>query len=305
MQEQNTNYIPPVYPADKPKKVIPTFIGIAIIIVVAVVLFGGVFAWQYFYKMPDAVSPQQIQDKTAGPALSEVEGWKTYTNSQYGFNIKYPPFVQLEINNDYDFPEGCVSISYEGSGVAFVGDISKASKLCAGFTGRGIDNVSLENQKIIIGTKDYYFRGDTNSTRDYFYLSGSLSDRISIFYYLNSNSNEKDKTLRSILSTFKFTTPLVQAELWLWPDVNSFDLTNKTFQAKGMGDSAATVKSIKVYTNSSTKISSKNTSTSISDFNGMYLMLKNWVGPEWWFDVRGAYEKDGSFLASDISITGQ
>jgi hypothetical protein len=31
-------------------------------------------------------------DQTAGPALSGVEGWKTYTNTQYGFEIKYPPY---------------------------------------------------------------------------------------------------------------------------------------------------------------------------------------------------------------------
>ena len=50
MQEQNTNYTPPVYSTGKPRKTIPPFIGIAIIVVVAVLLFGGIFAYQYFIK---------------------------------------------------------------------------------------------------------------------------------------------------------------------------------------------------------------------------------------------------------------
>lgn len=57
MEEGNTNYtpsnIPPVYPAEnpkieKPRKTIPPFIGIAIVVLVALILFGGVFAYQYF-----------------------------------------------------------------------------------------------------------------------------------------------------------------------------------------------------------------------------------------------------------------
>jgi hypothetical protein len=46
-------------------------------------------------------------------------------------------------------------------------------------------------------------------------------------------------------------------------------------------------------------------STSIDDFSGMYSMMKNWVGPQWWFTVRGTYQNDGSLLASEISIAGQ
>jgi len=89
MEEQNTNYIPPVYPSenpktDKSKKTIPLFVGIVIIVLVAVILFGGVFAWQYF-------AVKNIP--TAGPVLNAVEGWKTYTSTKYtkhGFEIKYP-----------------------------------------------------------------------------------------------------------------------------------------------------------------------------------------------------------------------
>ncbi|MCX6717264.1 MAG: hypothetical protein NTU76_01130 [Candidatus Taylorbacteria bacterium] len=88
MQEENTNYTPPVYQVGKPKKAISTFLGIAIIVLVAIVLFGGVFAWQYFTTKVKFCCGTENQ--TAGSVPSEVEGWKTYTNTQYGFEFKYP-----------------------------------------------------------------------------------------------------------------------------------------------------------------------------------------------------------------------
>jgi len=54
---------------------ISTLTGIIIIIVAIAILFGGVFAYQYFL---------------AKKLTDQIAGWKTYTNSQYGFEIKYP-----------------------------------------------------------------------------------------------------------------------------------------------------------------------------------------------------------------------
>jgi len=84
MEESNIN---------NPRKTIPTFIGIVIIVVVAIILFGGVFAYQYFAtknSQPKIVQPTTQNNQTVGPALSEVEGWKTYTNNKFKYSFKYP-----------------------------------------------------------------------------------------------------------------------------------------------------------------------------------------------------------------------
>jgi hypothetical protein len=93
-------------------------------------------------------------------------------------------------------------------------------------------------------------------------------------------------------------------ELRVWPDVNSFNMSNKSFEAKGVYQNV-NIKKIKINTNNLTKISSQDTSTSISDFQGMYSMMKNWIGPEWWFTAKGNMQNDGSLIASEIFIRGQ
>lgn len=57
---------------------ISTLAGIIIIVAVAVIAFGGVFAYQYFTKFQTPNSNIQ------------TAGWKTYTNTEYGFEMKYP-----------------------------------------------------------------------------------------------------------------------------------------------------------------------------------------------------------------------
>jgi len=82
------------------KKHIPTFIGITILILVALVLFGGVFVFQYFLNKSQSKIIQP-QNQTAGPALNEVEGWKTYKSNIYDYEIKYPSAYKTSVEKVY------------------------------------------------------------------------------------------------------------------------------------------------------------------------------------------------------------
>ena len=79
------------------QKRISTLSGIIIILAVAVILFGGVFAWQY-YSTKNPNIPAFA--KSYGVA-KQTAGWKTYTNSEYGFEIKYPD--DFVIDSDFGF----------------------------------------------------------------------------------------------------------------------------------------------------------------------------------------------------------
>jgi hypothetical protein len=68
------------------------FIVVLIIIVLITVVIGGIFIWQY--------SVLQNNPTNSLPALNQqaTEDWKTYTNTEYGFEFKYPENYFLHIN---------------------------------------------------------------------------------------------------------------------------------------------------------------------------------------------------------------
>jgi len=87
------------------QKQISTPAGTIIIVVVAVALFGGALAYQYFAKQnfeivqQVAQSQPQVETQSAVDETTDLpvqiqqatEDWKTYTNTEYGFEFKYPP----------------------------------------------------------------------------------------------------------------------------------------------------------------------------------------------------------------------
>ncbi len=105
------------------QKGISTLIGIIIIVAVAVILFGSVFAYQYFavkfqqnseffVSRPKTNQTQNSNTEIAGPALSEVERWKTYKNDKYNYSFRYPDTDKLDII-DYKYCPTCSSEELE------------------------------------------------------------------------------------------------------------------------------------------------------------------------------------------------
>ena len=91
----------------------------------------------------------------------------------------------------------------------------------------------------------------------------------------------------------------------MWPDVKSFDMVGKTFEAKDLG----TKEKIKVSTDTSTKyykvVYEAPSPGDYFDFQGLYSLLKNWEGPTWRFTLKGTTENDGSIMANEIFYTIQ
>ena len=98
-------------------KGISTPLAITIIIVLAVVLIGGIFSYQYYY-LPKQENQTEIPEiKTPEIQKDETADWKTYRSEKYGFEVKYPSSPNWEINKEIDAPfivhfgpEWCITI---------------------------------------------------------------------------------------------------------------------------------------------------------------------------------------------------
>ena len=69
------------------QKGISTLVGVTIIVAIAIIAFGGVFAWKFnneFYLIPTSVTTNQ------------TAGWKTYKNEGLGYELKYPQDLTLD-----------------------------------------------------------------------------------------------------------------------------------------------------------------------------------------------------------------
>ncbi|MCX6752388.1 MAG: hypothetical protein NTZ87_02715 [Candidatus Nomurabacteria bacterium] len=86
------------------QKQISTLVGIAIIIASIIVFLGGVFAYQHFVI-------QKIQQTNIVQPADPTANWKTYTNTQRGFEIKYPDGGSVQPMNEMPWCR-CEEISY-------------------------------------------------------------------------------------------------------------------------------------------------------------------------------------------------
>ena len=90
-QNQDTAQNNSVSFPQKQKAQISTRLGFVVIICVTVLFFGAVFITQfYLIQKLSAQNQNEIINAQNLSASSEIAGWKTYTNNEYGFEIKYP-----------------------------------------------------------------------------------------------------------------------------------------------------------------------------------------------------------------------
>jgi len=218
-------------------KKISTLVGIIIIVVTVVVLFGGVFAWQYFTAKTQPIAiTQQTQNQT-----NQTAGWKTYTDTQSGVSFMYPPIFSLKQDGaniilghsiNYTHPNPC----------DFKGDALPLDKLSDFGVTIAVSNKNLSDtekdnfvwnyDKFNVGSLNglkgesgiegcgqytYLFPISENSTlvikRAYITEFKPIISDYQKYLALPGiiNPAQEEEYFTKIISTFKFTTPVDQA----------------------------------------------------------------------------------------------
>lgn len=207
------------------QKGISTLVGVVIIIAVAVILFGGIFAYQYFATLkannqPQVQNQQQaINQQTNNNQPADLTaGWKTYNETDFGFSFKYPNTWIADDNltlntcclnvSNYDpikkqsqfLEKGEIEIQiadYKKSALTTLKDFVSAMT----YMESNIKATSVKEVNIA-GIQGIY----SNLNGDQYYLPKSPTEGISITIFNHPESkNGFEAIIDQVLSTFKFT----------------------------------------------------------------------------------------------------
>ncbi len=178
------------------KKFIVTF-------VVLLLLGSGAYAgiWWWSNQTSQVAVPSVTPDPTVG--------WKTYTNTQYGFEFKYPDSIEVKelerhgrYYNGYDFggPYLLLDLSSDKLGGSI--EVNPAPR------GFGYDWVPVSDKNIQIKNNEVISISIArdNSTDPSNYAVIKFSNHPNFFGFFEYKNNESEPSLiYQILSTFKFT----------------------------------------------------------------------------------------------------
>ncbi len=109
---------------------------------------------------------------------------------------------------------------------------------------------------------------------------------------------ENKEDLNKILSSFEFTNREI-INISIWPEVNSFDISEKSFEGKIWNDKDK----IEIITTESTifyRSSGPDFERIYLTFSELYSILNNWEGPPWPFKVKGFLKEEGIIKATEV-----
>lgn len=210
------------------------FANIALVVVI-VILLGVVGYFAFVKKLPPIAqqtpTPMSTQTKTPVPTPTptpkgETANWKTYTNTKYGFEVKYPSDVfkldevslalvhKLKSLHSYSLKDGSdlglatdISLTFKPGPATcdYLENTLKIQSLGVPFTLGGIKGVSYEMGAEGEGVVDYCIKGNEN--KNVFAIERKfLNESYDINLSKQSDyisSAEQTKLADQVLSTFK------------------------------------------------------------------------------------------------------
>jgi len=192
---------------------ISTPLAIGIIIGIAIIVAGAILAYQYFSKTQIPTPNDQSN--------TEIAGWKTYTNSEYGFKIEYPVVYNTKISNCFVYKKDGQKLN-DAKSINIGDDDLLTVQICHfvgvasdffqedGFVSLNIDNRNSYKKEFEIkggGRGWYYVQEDAFNVifiDTFWAYSGEYPNTVA-----DDKFRERKQTIDKIISTFKFTNPAV------------------------------------------------------------------------------------------------
>jgi hypothetical protein len=201
----NTSPLPPE--PTQPVQLIPVKkdYGLTIILSVLLIIIAAIAAILYFQNQKlirELARIQTLATPTAAP--DPTANWKTYTNSKYEFEFKYPSDWDVR-ESDFNYTNAIVEFEKDKSVVlSILSDQKKYNSLdqYLGTQNSVAKDISVGN----IPAKYISFLGDGGHTLSYKRLVFFTEEKNVLDLYYNwefYDKNESDKTFDQILSTFK------------------------------------------------------------------------------------------------------
>lgn len=293
----------------------------------------------FHFQQTGQQSQKQIQQQA--PKI-DTSGWKTYTNTQYGFEIKYPADWGITYNTNNYGTTNIKDVNFSKPSSDNLTNVTVAFGSGSGDVFNGYCGSSLK--KINIGGKETDFCDNiaANNTEGWMPTKKDFEDSgIAISAYADKPYSSNKSVVLEILSTFKFTnnSPVVGGDKdvhgcigsagYTWCEakqkcIRSWEEPCSPTQSTKIKiiapiplDSidlknnridakiSPSKKTIRIVVSQGTKFSST-CQDKIANFQDFYFLNSKWIGPGWLFDVSGIKSDDGSVIfANEISCTAQ
>lgn len=201
----NQKPIPSVFSPAPQKNFTPKFISL---IVLLLLLGGGAYAGIWYWQN------QQVTQEvvpTFTPRADAIAGWKTYMNTQYGFEFKYPAGTDIQginaksswpaTSEDDDLLVGTFFNLIASNPLGYCSDLKTSETIVA-----CLDSPAWAKSDtwtpVVIGGENAVARSSegSNTVNMYYVNHGKTGLQISV-----SDSAQGNPIVSQILSTFKFT----------------------------------------------------------------------------------------------------
>lgn len=201
----------------------------AIVVLIAVAVYVGYLVYQNkqtdvgtkntSVNNPVSNSTNNTSTNSADTSSNETTNLKTYTNSQYGFSFKY--LSNWEINSTPSTAEDLITIQKIGSkddatGLQSIGlkiEISVEYEKAVDYFNYPSWPFKNSTIQTLSGEADYWSGSSASTLHDSAFIKMDNNQYVQLFALTEAGGsgytrahNEKVRVLKSILSTFKFTS---------------------------------------------------------------------------------------------------